>query len=136
MALFQFNGRIIPYKIQLAPFAFDLVLLQGSKFTGDFWRPVLQDMEKRTNSGGRLLTCDWADQALDDKRVTEDFVKLLQTLSLTSVRVVAFDDAVELVAEAQLLVPGLFDKTLFFPEGGPKGDELTRAVRELCHLEA
>lgn len=134
MALFQFNGRSIPYKIHLAPFGFDLVLLQGSKYTGDFWRPVIQDMETLPTAGGRLLTCDWADAQLDEERITTDFIKLMQTLALTSVRVVAFDDAVELVADVQKQLPGLFDKTLFFPEGGPKGDDLKRAVRELCQL--
>lgn len=134
MALFQYNERAIPYRIHLAPFGFDLVLLQGSKFTGEFWRPVIQDMADLPTAGGRLLTCDWADDKFDDQRLTGDFVKLMQTLALTAVRVVAFDDAVELVAEVQRLHPGMFEKTLFFPEGGPKGDELKRAVRELCQV--
>lgn len=134
MALFQFNERIIPYQIHLAPFGFDLVMLQGSKFTGEFWRPVIQDMQKLPTAGGRLLTCDWADEKFDDQRLTADFVKLMQTIGMTAARVVAFDDAVELVAEAQQLSPGLFEKTLLFSEGGPRGDELKRAVRELCQL--
>ncbi len=134
MALFQYNQRIIPYQIHLAPFGFDLVLLQGSKFTGDFWRPVIQDMADLPTAGGRLLTCDWADGKFADERLTQDFVKLMQTLALTSVHVVAFDDAVELVAGAQKLSPGIFEKTLFYPEGGPKGDELKRAVRDLCQV--
>jgi hypothetical protein len=80
------------------------------------------------------MVCEWSDSKLDDKQVAQDFVKLMQTLALVSVRVVAFDDAVEMVAEAQLMQPRLFERSLFFPEGGPKGDELKRAVFDLCQI--
>ncbi len=134
VALFQFNNRTIPYKITLAPFGFDLVLLQGSQHTADFWLPVLKDFEKEPTAGGRLLTCDWANPDVEETRLAGDFLRLMQTLGMSAARVVAFDDAVEMVATAQRLAPGLFERTLFFPQGGPQGDELNRAVRQLCEL--
>jgi len=134
VAVFQFNNRTIPYRIVLGPFHFDLVLLQGSKFRSDFWEPVLSDLKDRPYGGGRILTCEWAEEKAGDKQLAADFVKLMQTLALVSVRAVAFDDAVEMVAEAQNLQPRLFERTLFFPEGGPKGEALNRAVLDLCQI--
>lgn len=134
MAIFQHNNRTIPYRIALGPFHFDVVLLQGSRRRPDFWDPVLETLKERPYGGGRILTCEWSDANLEDKQVAQDFVNLMQTLALVSARVVAFDDAVEMVSDAQLIQPRLFERTLFFPEGGPKGEELNRAVFDLCHL--
>jgi hypothetical protein len=132
MAVFQHNNRLIPYRIVLAPFHFDVVLLQSSRQRPDFWDDVLESLEGKEYGGGRILVCEWAEAKLDDKQVASDFVKLMQTLALVSTRVVALDDAVEMVADAQTQQSRLFEKTLLFPEGGPKGEELKRAVLELC----
>ncbi|MGE4131170.1 MAG: hypothetical protein AB7F86_05995 [Bdellovibrionales bacterium] len=134
MAVFQHHDHSIAYSLHHAPFNFDLVLLQGSQFTSDFWKPVLSDLTGQTAAAGRLLICDWYDAKVEDENLAENFIRLVGTIGLNSVRVVAFDDAVEMVAEAQRQHPGLFDKTLFFPQGGPKGDDLTRAVRDLCQI--
>lgn len=134
MALFQFNNRSIPYHMHLAPFHFDLVLLQSSKATEALWKPILDDFSTRPYAGGRVLTCEWFDPALSNERLAQDFVKLLQTLALVSVRVAAVDDAVAMVGAAQAVQPRLFERTLFFPEGGPVGDDLKRAVRDLCQF--
>ena len=134
MAVFQYNNRSIPYEIQFAPVHFDIMLLQGSEHTPTLWRDVRDSMKELTPQGGRIVTCEWADPKVSDDQLAKDFVRLVQTLGLASVRVVAFDDAVEMVAEAQRLHPGIFEKTLFFPQGGPKGEDLVRMVRELCDL--
>lgn len=134
MAVFQFNNRTIPYRIALGPFHFDLVLLQGAKFDSTFWNPTLETFKDRPYAGGRILVCDWFDPKVEDKQLAADFVKLMQTLALVSVRVVAFDEAVEMVAYSQNMQPRLFERTLFFPEGGPKGDALNRAVMDLCQI--
>ncbi len=134
MALFQFNNRSIPYHMHLAPFHFDLVLLQSSKATEEMWKPILEDLADRPYAGGRVLTCEWYDSALSNDRLAQDFVKLLQTLALVSVRVAAVDDAVSMVGAAQAIQPRLIERTLFFPEGGPAGEDLKRAVRDLCQF--
>lgn len=136
MALFQFNDRTIPYHIHLGPFGFDLVLLQGSKFNSDFWRPVIEDLEALPSQGGRLLTCDWAEGVGESKAQDQAqiCIRLLQTLGMDSAWVVAFDDAVKLLAEMQKAQSGLVEKTLLFPVEGPKGADLKRAVRDFCQI--
>lgn len=114
--------------MELGPFHFDLVLLQGSKLPLDTWQPVLQEFTRSPYGGGRILTCEWPELT------GEELVRFMQTLALVSVRVVAFEDAVEAVHDAQKVSPRLFERTLFFPEGGPKGDALTRAVQDLCRF--
>ena len=134
MAVFQHNNRSIPYRIELAPFNYDLVLLQSSRSSADFFKPLIASFTDVAYGGGRVLTCEWADGKREDTEVAKDFVNLMRTLALVSVRVVAFGDAVEMVSAAQKLQPSLFEKTLFFPEGGPKDEALTRAVFDLCQL--
>jgi hypothetical protein len=134
MALFQHNSRSIPYHIDFGPFAFDLVLLQSSKFSEDFWRPIKEMLNESEPAGGRVLVCDWFDSSGPRSRWADDLGKLISTLGLASVRIVAMDDAVDVAAEAERLYPGVFDRTLFFPAGGPKGEDLKRAVREFCEL--
>lgn len=134
MAVFQYNGRNIAYRTQWAPFPFDLVLLQGSDFTVDYWGPIIGELEKDKPQGGRLVTCEWFDSKLPPERLAEDFVRLLQTLGLSSLHILAVDDAVDVASRAQQLQPHLIQRTLFFPDGGPKGDGLRRAVRDLCQF--
>lgn len=128
MAVYQANSKSIPYRMDLGPFHFDLVLLQGSQKPLDLWLPLLDDLAKSPYGGGRILTFEWPGLT------GEELVKFMQTLALVSVRVVALDDAVEVVNDAQKLSPRLFERTLFFPEGGPKGEALIRAARDLCRF--
>lgn len=134
MALFQHNNRTIPYRIALAPFHFDVVLLQGSAFEPRLWDPVLESLKDKPYAGGRILTCEWFQAGIGNHQLAEDFVKLMQTLALVSVRVVADGDAVAMVNEAQKILPRLFEKTLFFPAGAPKGETLKRAIFDLCEI--
>lgn len=134
MALFQHGNRSIFYRIDFAPFDFDLVLLQGSRFTPDFWRPILDSFSERPNGSGRIMVCEWFDSQSEASHLTHDFTKLLLTLGLDSCHVIAFDESVAMVNEAQRLHPGLFTKTLLFPVNGPKGAELERKVSEFCGI--
>lgn len=129
MAVFFHNNRTIPYDMALAPFAADLFLLQGSRFTADYWKPVLEDLASDgAAGGGRILTLEWPSEGFQ----AEDVVRLLQTLGMHNIHLVACDDAVQLIAEVQRLQPALFVKTLFYPTAAPKGDELVQAVRTIC----
>lgn len=131
MAIFLYNNRSIAYQMELAPFAPDLVLLQGSRFGPEYWRPVLEDLSLAEPAGGRILTCDWSAEAFKEAQ-GEDLIRLIQTLGLQSVHLVACDDAVDLVASVQKINPALFEKTLLFPVNPPRGEELKRAVRAFC----
>ena len=48
--------------------------------------------------------------------------------------VVAFDDAVELISGVQRLDHSLIKKTRYYPQGGPKGDALVRAVFDFAGI--
>ena len=128
VAMFQFNNLVTSYEANPAPFAFDLLLLQGSRFNRDFWRPVLADLQNEEPGTGRVVTCE---APLTDVEV---FQRFMSTLGLQSVRVVAFAESASLVAEVQRAKLGIFSETLLFEQGGPgpKGDELVRVVREFC----
>lgn len=135
MALFQFNNQTLPYEINFAPFAYDLVLLQSSRFTPEFWRSVLDDLVKGSvSSGGRILTCDWKLAEVSEDEQVEHFFRLLQTLGMHGCHAVAFDDAVKLIGSVERLHPGVFEQTLLFPQGGPKAEPLEKAVRDFCGI--
>jgi len=132
MAVFQFNNLLLPYEIHFAPFAHDLVLLQGSRFNSDYWRPLLQ--EWTDTAGGRVLTCDWQPGGMDVGEQAKYFHRLIQTLGLCRLSVVACDDAVALVEELERDFPGVVSRSLLFARNAPRGDELKRAVNEFCGL--
>lgn len=137
MALFQFNNQAMPYGVEFAPFSYDLVLLQSSRFSTEFWTPVIEDLTHvmgQQHAGGRILTCDWKIPGFDDNQQAEFFSRLLQTLGMHGAQVVAFDDAVKMASSVERLHPGIFTKTLFFPQGGPKAEPLEKAVREFCGI--
>ncbi len=135
MALFQFNNQTLPYEINFGPFSYDLVLLQSSRFTTAFWQTVVDDLVKGSvASGGRILTCEWKIAELNEGEQAAYFVQVLQTLGMHGSHVVAFDDAVRMASEVERLHPGIFEKTLFFPQGGPKAEPLEKAVRDFCGL--
>jgi hypothetical protein len=136
MALFQFNNQALAYDVEFAPFSYDLVLLQSSRFSTEFWSPVIADLThiSGVHTGGRILTCDWKVADFNDEQQAEFFVKLLQTLGMHGAQVVAFDDAVKMASMAERLHPGVFSKTLFYPQGGPKAEPLEKAVREFCGI--
>lgn len=132
MAIFQFGAMSIPYQMEFAPFPFDLLLLQGSRFSVEFWRPLLEDLTAQTAHGGRIITCEWNAGGASLHEQAEILNRLISTLGLVRVHVVAFDDAAKLVGELQKVSAASFAETLMFPQGGPKGDMLVRAVREFC----
>lgn len=134
MAIFQFGTMSIPYQMEFAPFTFDLLLLQGSRFTPDFWRPVLEDLTGMVPHGGRIITVEWDPQGADLHAQAEVLNRLIGTLGLHRVHVVGFDDAAKLVGELQKVSAASFAETLLFPQGGPKGDALVRAVRDFCGI--
>lgn len=136
MALFQFNNQSLPYQVEFAPFSYDLVLLQSSRFSTEFWSPVIADLTKviGLHAGGRILTCDWKIAGFDEDQQADFFSRLLQTLGMHGAQVVAFDDAVRMASSVEKLHPGIFSKTLFYPQGGPKAEPLEKAVREFCGI--
>jgi len=133
MAIFFNNNRAISHQMELAPFAADLILLQGSRFSPEYWRPVLEDLGSMPPAGGRILTCDWTDDGFKNIQ-PEDFVKLIHSLGLQQIHLVACDDAVELMSGVQRLQPTIFEKTLFYPNNAPRGEDLKRAVRAFCPI--
>ena len=135
MAVFFHNNRSTTYQMDLGPFAADLVLLQGSSFTPEYWKPVMTELGAMPPAGGRIVTCDWAGESgrpTDEQ--AEDLVRLIQTLGLHTIHIVATDDAAEVVGEAAKKHLNLFNKTLLIPVNVPKGEELARAVRDFCPL--
>lgn len=136
MALFQFNNQALAYDVEFAPFTYDLVLLQSSRFSTEFWAQVIDDLTKISgpHAGGRILTCDWKVADFNEEQQAEFFAKLLLTLGMHGAQVVAFDDAVKMASAVERLHPGIFSKTLFYPQGGPKAEPLEKAVREFCGI--
>ena len=124
MALFQHNNQTLAYQIDFAPFAHDLILLQSSKFNADYWRPVMDEFRDEAPAGGRVITCEWP---LHDAAFMDRFLSML---GLHHAHVVAMGDAADLVREIEKIEPGVFAKTLLFPQGGPKAHDLVRTVRE------
>lgn len=127
MALFLHNDRAIHYQTSPAPFPADLVLLQGADFSPDYWRSVVGELQSQPPAGGRVLICEW--QGAAGLPEPTDLIGLMQALGLQRLHVVAMDDAAGLVADVQRMMPGLIEKTLLYPSGGPRGEDLTRAVR-------
>jgi hypothetical protein len=134
MAVFQYHNHSISYSTEFAPFAQDLILLQSSKFNQDFWRPVREELADFETGPGRVMVCEWGELSTQIGERAQIFARLLATLGLHDPHVVAFGDAVDLVAELQRKESVVFVKTLLFPQGGPKGDELKRVVREFVGL--
>lgn len=130
MAIFFHGNRTIAYHSQFAPFAHDLLLLQSSKFNPDYWSPLLEDFKASGTASGRIVTCEWYDPKLDTATLAEDLNNFLQTLGLHTLHVVACDDAVKVITELEKKYPGSIDKTLFFPQPIPRGEEFSRAVKE------
>jgi hypothetical protein len=130
MALFQYNNILLPYQIHFAPFAHDLILLQGSKFNSDYWLPILTDWKGGASAGGRVVTCDWSPEGMAGGDLAEYFHRFFQTLGLHSVRAVACDDAAKIVQDLEADFPGAVEKSLLFPRHAPKGEELKKAVAE------
>lgn len=128
MALYQHGNRSIAYQIEFAPFAQDLLLLQGSRFDTQFWRPVLATFKDHAPSGGRVVICEWFESGLSEVQMAQDLAGLIKTLGLHSLHVVACDDAVDVVAEVEKAHPGRFEKTLLFPQVVPRADELSRSI--------
>lgn len=133
MALFQFNNQTLPYEIHFGPFPFDLVLLQSSRFSSEFWRDVIDGLSHgHGHGGGRILVCDWKISEFNLDEQAAHFSRLLQTLGMHGAYVVAFDDAVRMTSTVEKVHPGTFAKTLFFAQGGPKGEPLEKTVKEFC----
>lgn len=133
MAVFLNNHQSLIYHIDKAPFVHDLVLLQDSGSNRQFWLPVLEDFGAQASHAGRVLTCDWpVDVKVED--LASHFLRLVQTLALHNVHVVAFNDAVAVVDEIQNLQLGTFERTLLFPQGGPRGEEMVSAIRAFCGI--
>ncbi len=130
MALYQHDGLLLPYQIHFAPFAHDLLLLQGSRFNSDYWIPVLNDWKEEVPAGGRVITCDWQPETVGEGALAEFFHRFFQTLGLHDLFVVACDDAVAVVHKIEADFPGMVNKTLLFPRNPPRGDELKAAVNE------
>lgn len=130
MAIFSRLGRMIPYQIEFAPFTHDLLLLQGSEFGVEYWRPTLEELRREPRGTGRIITCQWFDAQAPEGTRGEDVAALIQTLGLQDLHVVACDDAVEMAIEIAQRAPACFEKTLYYPQRAPRGAELVQAIRE------
>jgi hypothetical protein len=127
MAVFQYNNLVLPYQVAFAPFPHDLLLLQDSRFTPDFWKPVLEDLSGEPAAGGRIVTCEapWPEP--------EFFDRFISTLGLHNVYTASIGDGTDLVKKLERAEPGRFVKTLFLNQNIKSGD-LAREVRGLCGL--
>jgi hypothetical protein len=134
MAVYHHANRTIAYQMEFAPFQHDLLLLQSSRFTTDFWRPVLENLGQHTPSSGRVVACDWFDKNLSEQELAKDLDQLIKTIGLTSVHVVACDDAVDLVGELEKLSPGRFENTLLYPQSVPRPEQLSRSIRAFSQI--
>lgn len=129
MALFQYDNNTLPYEVHFAPFAHDLLLLQGSRFSADIWKPLVQKLKDETAAGGRIVYCDGLIPSVD-------FLKrFVGTLGLQKVHVVAFGDACDLVLDIEKSDPDIFLDVLALTRGASlKGAELEQQIREFCGL--
>lgn len=130
MALFQYNNILLPYQIHFAPFAHDLLLLQGSRFNSDYWVPVLTDWKGSVAGGGRVITCDWQPEGLAGGDLAEYFHRFFLTLGLHDLKAVACDDAAKVIQDLEGDFPGVIKESLLFPRNAPKGEELKKSVQE------
>ena len=128
MALFQYNNILLPYQIHFAPFDFDLLLLQGSKFNSDFWLPVIGPWKGEATAGGRVITCDWNSEGMTGGDLAEYFHRFFLTLGLHSLRAIACDDAAKIIRNLEADFPGSVDHSLLYPKDPPRGVALVRAV--------
>ena len=134
MAIFFHGNRSIAYQSQLAPFSHDLLLLQASRFSTDFWQPVLDDLKDQTPTGGRVVVCEWFEKGLDVATMAKDLDNLIKTLGLQAVHVVACDDAVGVVKEIEKQNAGRFENTLLYPQSVPRTDDLSRSIRDFSEI--
>ncbi len=134
MAIFSHNSRSIAYQTEFAPFRHDLLLLQSSRFSMEFWRPILESLGDLPRSSGRLVTCEWYDKLRDEAQMAEDLNAWIKTLGLQDLHVVACADAVDTVNEFEKLYPGRIEKTLFYPQMVPPAQDLTRFIREFSQI--
>jgi hypothetical protein len=133
MALFQHGHRSIDYRVEPAPFPQDLVLLQGSKFNTDFWRPVLEALHRAGPGSGRILVCDWSPDGLSDDEAATELQGLIKGLGFSPTDVVACGDAVAAVNTWEKSGEGVSRK-LVFPGLTPKSDELIRQISAFCGI--
>jgi hypothetical protein len=133
MAVFIHGNRTINYQIQFAPFAHDLVLLQGSRLSLDFWAPVLEQLKGLPSEQGRIVACDWFQRGLSEAEMATDLLDLLKTLALQDVHVVACEDAVALVKQVERQDAKRFSSSLLYPST-PRSEDLSRSVQEFSDL--
>ena len=130
MAVFFHDNRSIAYKIDPAPFAHDLLLLQNSSFSAAFWAHVTRELGQPTGAGGRIITCEWHEPTLDTDKMSHDLLALIHTLGLQELRVVACGDAVQVAETIQRDEPGTFAKTLYYRDDSvPKTDAISAALQ-------
>jgi hypothetical protein len=139
MAMFSHNGRDLSYLIQFTPFSHDLILLQGSRFTMDYWRPTLKALQEQserpaTMEQGRVVLCDWFASGLATERLAEDLASLIQALGLHDLHVVASDDAVDVVRVLERKIPSPVKNTLLYTHSVPRGEALADAIREFVRI--
>ena len=129
MAVFQYDNKTLPYEVDFAPFTHDLLLLQGSRFNADFWKPMVEVLKEEPAAGGRIVRCD-------SEISSPEFLKrFIATLGLHHVHVVAIGDASELIKDLEKSEPDIFSRVLLLTQGASlKGAELEQQVREFCGL--
>jgi len=130
MALFQHDGRSIKYDVHAAPFAHDLILLQGSRLSQDIWWLILEDFRAEQPAGGRVIVAEPMPGI--SAAHLEQFIK---ALDLQALHVVAIHDACAVVDQVKKQSPTLVEKALLFPKGPPPDHELQHQVREFCEWD-
>lgn len=129
MALFQYDNITLPYEVNFAPFSHDLLLLQGSRFNADIWKPLVEKLKDETAGGGRIVYCDGLIPS------SEFLKRFVGTLGLQKVYVVALGDACDLVVDIEKSDPDIFLDVLALTQGASlKGAELEQQIREFCGL--
>ena len=130
MTILQHRDRSIVYHLEPGIFSDDVALLQGSRAGTSFWRPVLDELAPAAHVDGRVLLCEWHASGKSLDELAADFVRTIQVLGLKKLRVVACDDAVEMIERALKQAPQAFGKTLLWAVGAPSTPpDIAMAIR-------
>jgi hypothetical protein len=129
MSVYHHANRTIKYNIVPAPFDHDLLLMQGSKYSMEMWRPFLASLIPPAPHRGRVVMLEWHDPQFGPTALVADCERFMRTLGLHSVKIVACEDAVLVARELARHHSDLVADLLVFPDLTPGGEELLTAIR-------
>ncbi len=134
MSIYHHGNRSIAYQIVPVAFAYDWVMLQDSKAAQTVWNPLIAALGTAKPSRGRMIILDWFDANLDTASLVEDGVRMMRTLGLQTVKLVACGDAGALAKELRRLHSDLVEGQLLYPGVMPDAGELSAAMRDSSQI--